>query len=380
VGREANLRPPGGQRAAETSQAAGTLTATAYLERTGAVLVDVRDPSGGGQVTFAGLDEVVGDADFLVPLTLVPAMAQRLDLALPGIASPMLRSQIPSLQRIFARWYPAMRVAEIKATSRAPEPAALPRGRGHAAFFSGGVDSFYTALALRDRLDALVFVTGFDFGIGRADEPDARHIAELVRAAAARLGLPLVHVSTSLRAYSDRHVLWGDHYVGSALAAVALLLAPRFRSLTVPATHQARSDFPYGTHLRTDPLWSTERMRIRQHGAGVSRPYKVARISSCAAVMDTLRVCWENRGGRYNCGTCEKCLRTMAELYLAGALERCRTLPDRIDIDALSRLPVSDPSRRSFAVSLLNSARASRRPLGGSIAGALRQALRERRG
>jgi len=96
--------------------------------------------------------------------------------------------------------------------------------------------------------------------------------------------------------------------------------------------------------------------------------------------MDTLRVCWENRGGRYNCGTCEKCLRTMAELYLAGALERCRTLPDRIDIDALSRLPVSDPSRRSFAVSLLNSARASRRPLGGSIAGALRQALRERRG
>jgi hypothetical protein len=339
-------------------------------------VVDITDPSGGGQVMLAGLGESMSDADFLVPLTLVPAMAQRTDLALPGVTSRLLRSRIPVLQGTFARWYPAMRVAAVGAVGSAPEPAERSRGRGSAAFFSGGVDSFYTALALRDRLDALVFVTGFDFGIGRSEEPDSGRIVKLAHSAAARLGLPLIHVRTSLRSYSDRRVLWGDHYVGSALAAVALLLAPNFRSLAVPATHQARYDFPYGTHPRTDPLWSTEQMRITHHGSGVSRPYKVSKISRCAVAMDTLRVCWENRGGAYNCGACEKCLRTMVELYLAGGLERCRTLPDQIDLAALSELPVPDSSRRSFAISLLNSARASDRPLADRIADALRHSLR----
>lgn len=346
------------------------------LDRSGSVLVDIDDPSGGGQVRLAGLDEALSGTDFLAPLTLVPAMAQRLDLALPGIASPMLRARVPELQQVFARWHPAMRIATITPTTRPAQATALPRSRGRAAFFSGGVDSFYTALALRDRLAALVFVTGFDLGIGRAQEPDQRQVVDRTRAAASRLGLPLVHLRTSLRSYTDRHVLWGDHYVGSALAAVALLLAPRFRSVTVPSTHLARSDFPYGTHARTDPLWSTEQVRISHHGSSVSRPYKVARISNDDVAMDTLRVCWENRGGSYNCGSCEKCLRTMVELYLAGALERCRTLPDRIDIDALSELTSSDPSHRSFTISLLNSARASSRPQASAIADALRHAIR----
>jgi hypothetical protein len=66
----------------------------------------------------------------------------------------------------------------------------------------------------------------------------------------------------------------------------------------------------------------------------------------------------------------------MVELYLAGGLERCSTLPDQIDLAALSELPVPDSSRRSFAISLLNSARASDRPLADRIADALRHALR----
>jgi hypothetical protein len=361
---------PGRQRAT------GILSAAARRVPPGTVTVGITDPAGSAQITLCGADPSAEDADFLVPLTLVPAMAQRLDLELTGIASPLLRSRLPALQQAFIAWYPAMRQARIRAPAYAVRPATPSRSRGTGAFFSGGVDSFYTALGMRERLDALVFVSGFDLAIGRSAEPDTERVVAMTATAARRIGLRLIHVSTNLRAYSDRHVLWGDHYVGSALAAVALLLAGQFRALIVPSTHLGRQNFPYGTHARLDPLWSTENMRIRVHGSAASRPSKVARISASGVAMDTLRVCWENRGGQYNCGACEKCQRTMVELYLAGALRRCRTLPGQIDFGALASLPVTDASRRSFAVSLLNAARRSDRPLAGAITAALRHALR----
>ena len=43
-------------------------------------------------------------------------------------------------------------------------------------------------------------------------------------------------------------------------------------------------------------------------------------------------------GPEYNCGRCAKCLPTMIDLMLAGALHRCRTLPHDIDPEALRRI------------------------------------------
>ena len=58
--------------------------------------------------------------------------------------------------------------------------------------------------------------------------------------------------------------------------------------------------------------------------------------------MRHLRVCWENRDGSYNCGTCKKCLRTMIALRIAGKLDACETLPHEIDLDAVRDLPLGD--------------------------------------
>ena len=67
----------------------------------------------------------------------------------------------------------------------------------------------------------------------------------------------------------------------------------------------------------------------------VTRSEKIASISRNPIAMRTLRVCWENRNGAYNCGQCEKCLRTLVALRLAGALDRCSTFPSSVNLTHL---------------------------------------------
>ena len=74
--------------------------------------------------------------------------------------------------------------------------------------------------------------------------------------------------------------------------------------------------------------------------------------------MQNLRVCWRNPDGAYNCGQCDKCLRTMVNLYLADALGRCTTLPAQLDLKQIARTPVVGESARAFALENIRSLRA----------------------
>ena len=330
-------------------------------------------------VSFTGLsDEHPPDPDFLLPLLLIPAMAADRELVLPGLASAALSTRAREIQSIFATWYPdrLQRVAIRQDASGRERSVPNPPGEGRAAaFFSGGADSFYTALALRSELDALIYVAGFDHTIGRPAEPDDREIFNRVSHAADRLGLPLIGVRTSLRRFSDQLVLWGDHYVGSALASVAILLSRLFSVVYVPATHTYADLFPYGTHPLTDPLWSTEHTQIRVHGADVTRPAKIAALRDSQVALDTLRVCWENFDGAYNCGLCRKCTLTALSLWLVDALDRCPTLPHEIDLEAVARVDADDESGRAFLRMARDAVRGDSRPEAAAIEQLLTAAL-----
>jgi hypothetical protein len=76
---------------------------------------------------------------------------------------------------------------------------------------------------------------------------------------------------------------------------------------------------------------------------------KVEAISSSEIALNNLRVCLnygENR--EYNCGQCEKCVRTMAILRAEKALERCTVFPYPLDLDEISKLSVKDPYTRAW--------------------------------
>lgn len=288
-------------------------------------------------VRFEGPDQVQVDlgADPLLAAGLLPAMRLGLPLELPGPVSSRLLAQASTIQDIILTWDRAMRRddpwyhrIEVRAEARTPaeaEAAALPPGRGAACFFTGGVDSFHSAIAHRHELDALVYVHGFDVAIDDLALRD--RVVDGVRKAAALLGLPLVEVATDVRVVGDGNGVGWEDYHGSALASVALLLAPEFSRFYLPATTTYALLYPLGSHPLLDPLWSTEHVEIVHDGADTTRLEKIAAIATEEAAQGYLRVCWENRGGAYNCGRCEKCVRTGVAIRIVGAEGRFRSLP-----------------------------------------------------
>jgi hypothetical protein len=267
-------------------------------------------------------------------------MARRAPLSVHGPVSSTLIASLPRAQSLLESWNVGLRRVPVDAE---PDPSAVvERTSGVGCFFSGGVDSFYTALKHLDEITGLIFVHGFDISMDRAARRE--EVAAGVRQAAQALGKQLVEVETDVRPFLTRHVRWRYSH-GAAMASVALALSPTFGKVFIPASHTvAEGPPPYGSHPALDPLWGTERLEIVYDGLEASRLDKVAAIKDDPTAMRWLRVCqnrtWE---GGYNCGSCEKCVRALIYLSMAGAVERCSAFPSRLDPAVVASVEVDPP-------------------------------------
>jgi hypothetical protein len=246
-------------------------------------------------------------ADAFLAAALLPAMArgEPLDLDPSFTASPMLLEGLDRLQEIFCAWNPALRRVSVIARAASPRAARI----GRAAFFSGGLDSLYTFLDGENELSHAIQIHGFDYGrdnraLAEEAERRNRHFVE-------GKGRRLVVVESNHRELYDRHQIDVTAYHGGLLASVGLALG--FERIHIPASHTWTSLFPWGSHPVTDPLWSTETVRIVHDGIA-GRPAKLRRVGQDPAALALLRVCFQ----AYNCGTCEKCLRTRFALRALG--------------------------------------------------------------
>ncbi|MCB1038898.1 MAG: hypothetical protein KDA94_05115 [Acidimicrobiales bacterium] len=306
---------------------------------------------GGGRVVIevagerwrhAAVVELVGEpsvvlgagalGDALLASSLLLAMRWGEPLEVDAPVSPRLLDAADTIQDIFCTWDRALRptapwYSRVEIVAPIAEEVGPERsdGRGTVCFFTGGVDSFHAALDSLEELDALVYVHGFDVGLD--DTPLRSEVSARLRAAAAGLGVDLLEVETDLRALGEeRGVGWPDQH-GAALATVGLLLADRFDRILIPATHTYAHLEGLGSHPLLDPLWSTERVEVVHRGAAATRVDKVRALAELPAAREHLRVCWENREGAYNCGRCEKCVRTGVAVRLAGAEGRFPSIP-----------------------------------------------------
>src|SRR5206468_2899751 len=104
-------------------------------------------------------------ADAALCVSLLPAMCAASALRLTEPVSSRLLAQLPTVQTIFRGWgqasalYAPFRTVAVEAEAR--EGVKPTSGGETAAFFSGGVASFYTVLRHHDDVDVLVFVDGF---------------------------------------------------------------------------------------------------------------------------------------------------------------------------------------------------------------------------
>lgn len=188
--------------------------------------------------------------------------------------------------------------------------------------FTGGVDSYFTLISNSSGIDALLYVHGFDVPL---DDSDLRaRTVEHLTAAALSANKRLIEVETNVRLVLDDYAGWGAIAHGPAIASIGHLLGQAAGTLLIPATHTYSDQYAWGSHPLTDPLWGSDTLSIVHDGAGVSRVEKTVKLADSDSARRHLRVCWQGAPRTYNCGRCEKCLRTKISLHLAGVLADLR--------------------------------------------------------
>jgi 2-polyprenyl-3-methyl-5-hydroxy-6-metoxy-1,4-benzoquinol methylase len=316
------------------------------------------------------------NGDPFVAAMLLPAMkaGEPLQVTVP-VSQRLLRSA-RIIQSIYHDWDRTLSEVPISAPVRSAETDLVSKQSDVGVFFSLGVDSFYVLLRNltlhstdQDEITHLISVHGFDVYYGNtALFSDVLTNGTKV---AKTLDKETLHVATNLREFSERFVSWTRLYHGAALASIGLVLERKFKTIYIAASYQAPHLHPWGSHPLLDPLWSTESLNFVHEGCETGRVDKIRFIAKFPIAMETLRVC-ASKYNEYNCGRCEKCLRTMIGLHIAGALQKCKTLPQRIDIDSVRNLQLTY-LERAFIHDLLNNLTLSDFDL--ALASALRQAL-----
>jgi hypothetical protein len=270
---------------------------------------------------------LTGDAllAFLLPI----AMATWSRLIIEDEVDEWLMRSQTRIQEILSFWQP-LKLKRVNVD--APIVRREPRPNV-SSFFSGGVDSTYSALQNRDEITRLVLVHGFDT---RVEQVSLRaDISDRLSRAADTLGIPLVEISTTVRDLSDRFFGWVIYH-GGALAGVAHMLDTGV--CLFPAAYTYADSFQGGSHPLLDPLWGSGAVQVEHDGGNVSRVEKIAAIAHDPDALGWLRVCYKNPDQKYNCGRCEKCVRTMLTLHALGVLEQAPTFPNSISPRAVRNL------------------------------------------
>ena len=188
-----------------------------------------------------------------------------------------------------------------------------PSNKRTAVFFTGGVDSFYILKSNLDNVDLLVNVQGFDIPL--TDASRLRKMEKLLKKVGKALGKETVTVTTNLRSHHlFKSLEWGKHTHVSALAMVAHSLKHHASTFLIAGSSGLTR--PWGSHPSMDGLWGGGDLVIKTDS--FPRIGKVHKLISWDIAKNNLKVCWENKKNAWNCGRCEKCLRTEMEFLVYG--------------------------------------------------------------
>ena len=278
---------------------------------------------------------VLASAAPFVLTALVPAMRRGLPLRVEAPLSAQFLALLARTQALMHSYDPQLCQVPVEATrvfANDSPPQQQGDRRGVGLFFSGGVDSFYSLLTHRAEISHLIYIRGFDTLL-----PDhalqARNLQAL-RQAAAEVNKPLIEVETNLREMLDACTRWTRERAATAQLAIALVLGQQVKTVYLGEDFDYFGEKPVG---EIPFVLGADGVETVFDGLACLRVDKTAYITSSQTAMRWLRVCWQNRGD-YNCGRCEKCLRTMIALHLAGALPHCRTFGRPIDLERVRHL------------------------------------------
>lgn len=283
-------------------------------------------------------DFVVDDGTPFVAAAIIPCLLSGEDLIVEGCVSKEFLANLELIKKLWLGWSDKLKIKvyDFKMLSLNVKPDKF-RASHNSLFFSAGVDSFYTYLKNKDiGFSYFIFVHGFDISL--KDNQLFSKILPKVQSVSNRLGVELIEGETNVRSFLDQYMEW-DYTHGAAMASVALALRSGLKSIFYSGAIPWAYMRPYGMHPHLDHLWSTETIKFIHEGTQIDRLDRVVKyIAKSKIALETLRVCWKNVGDSYNCCECEKCLRTMLDLYAAGVLKQAKTFPKPINNRLLRNL------------------------------------------
>lgn len=258
-------------------------------------------------------------ADPFLAACLLPAMANGKSIRIKDSApvSKSLLDNIEHIQNTFHLWngyYKKHHNRAFKKVSiKADNISSIAGNDLDMAFFSGGVDGLDTFLRNAGKLDCLLFAKGIDFQL---DNPVFDEALRKNRAFLDLYEKKLWPVETNVRFLGHHYgVGWQSVCAGSGLSSIAM--AGGFRKCYIASSNHNGAVYPEGSNYITDPMWSNGHTEVIHDGADYLRTEKIRYIFEQAPeARKMLRVCWQDLD--YNCGSCGKCLRTMASLRLLG--------------------------------------------------------------
>ncbi len=304
-----------------------------------------------------------GFAAALLPLAM--RLGER--LVVRGDLSCRLAQGMRDYQRIQSAWKPrSFTTVEVecdRVVSRDPSEGTGAVG----AAFSGGVDSFHTLwthLAENERyrpfaITHCLMINGFDKDADLGGSGSFGRLQGVYEPMMARHGISLVVVRTNLLQFLGAYV--HKQAFAAFVTSPALLLGRLFSHFYLPSSYKFTllEMFPDGSHPMLDHLLATESMETIHDGAHLSRVEKTVELTSWPETRDRLRVCvgatgvQEGGSAIANCCRCEKCVRTMLTLDLAGALPHYRCFSRPLERKDVWNADYRWPGSRIFAEEII---------------------------
>jgi hypothetical protein len=288
---------------------------------------------------------LTGTNEAFIACSLLPAMASGCQpLNAHGELSERFANSLVNIQNLYGSWKSLLKPLTLKNVTLVQKQPG--EGKRVGSFFTGGVDSFYTFMKHKDEITDVIYVHGFDLGL--QDTVLREKVSKNLRKIAAHFGKNVIEIETNLKQMLNRYVDWGGVSHGAALAAIGHLLGSDFYRIYIPATFSYQELFPWGSHPDLDPLWSTEALEFIHDGCEATRIDKIAFLVKHEIFLQNVRVCWKNPNSAYNCGACEKCLRTMITLRALGYLDACTAFDAPFDIQNVLKIQATYESARTF--------------------------------
>ena len=167
-------------------------------------------------------------------------------------------------------------------------------------------------------------------------DPSFQNVIDAISIMAKDVGINLIQVNTNtnahLRDLDSDYSFWRFEYHGSFLAAIAHAFAPRLSAVSIASTYDIANLEPWGSHPLLDHLYRSTGLQIHHANTALSRLEKTKLVGEWDVALKHLRVCNEKESysqGNYNCGNCEKCVRTMTALLTLGILDKTATFKEK---------------------------------------------------